>query len=41
MTDAQKAYLQAPADVRSWHWWQIGQALGDVRTVQAHEVAIV
>ena len=40
MTDAQKAYLQALADVRSWHRWQIGQALGDIRTIQVHESAI-
>ncbi len=36
MTPEQLAYLQALADVRSWHRWQIGQALGDVRAVQAH-----
>ena len=40
MTADQKAYLQALADVRSWHRWQIGQALGDGRTIQAHEMAI-
>ena len=40
MTDEQKGYLQALADVRSWHRWQIGQALGDVRTMQAHESAV-
>lgn len=40
MTDAQKAYLQALADVRSWHRWQIGQSVGDARTIQAHEMAI-
>ena len=40
MTDDQKGYLQALSDVRSWHRWQIGQALGDVRTVQTHELAI-
>jgi len=26
--------------VRSWHRWQINQAPGDVRTIQAHESAI-
>ena len=40
MTPEQKAYLQALADVRSWHRWQIGQALGDVRAMQANEMAI-
>jgi hypothetical protein len=40
MTPEQKAYLQALADVRSWHRWQIGQALNDVRTIQIHESAI-
>ncbi|MGU3668204.1 hypothetical protein ACLBX9_28800 [Methylobacterium sp. A49B] len=40
MTDEQKGYLQALSDVRAWHRWQIGQALGDVRVVQAHESAI-
>ena len=40
MTDEQKGYLQALADVRSWHHWQIGQSLGEVRTMQAHEVSI-
>lgn len=40
MTPEQKAYLQALADVRSWHRWQIGQALKDVRTIQIHESAI-
>ncbi|WP_345819952.1 hypothetical protein ABC766_27360 [Methylobacterium fujisawaense] len=40
MSDEQKAYLQALVDVRSWHRWQIGQAVGDVRTIQAHEMAI-
>ncbi|MCJ2084852.1 hypothetical protein MKK88_02440 [Methylobacterium sp. E-005] len=40
MTEAQKAYLQALADVRSWHRWQIGQSIGDARTMQAHELAI-
>ncbi|MCJ2098915.1 hypothetical protein [Methylobacterium sp. E-046] len=40
MTDAQKAYIQALSDVRSWHRWQISQSLGDVRTMEAHETAI-
>lgn len=40
MTDEQKGYLQALADVRSWHRRQINQAIGDVRTMQAHEGAI-
>ena len=40
MTDEQKGYLQALTDVRSWHRWQIGQCLGDVRDMQVHEVAI-
>ena len=40
MTAEQKAYLQALADVRSWHRWQIGQSVGDVRVMQAHESAI-
>ncbi|MBE7201826.1 MAG: hypothetical protein INR70_29040 [Parafilimonas terrae] len=40
MTPEQKAYLQALADVRSWHRWQIGQSVGDARTIQAHEMAI-
>jgi hypothetical protein len=40
MTDAQKAYIQALSDVRSYHRWQIGQALGDMRTIQTHESAI-
>jgi|GEM_PF-2730235 len=40
MTDAQKAYLQALVDVRSWHRWQIGQSVGDARTMQAHEMAV-
>ena len=26
--------------MRSWHRWQMGQALGDVRTIQMHESAI-
>lgn len=40
MTPEQKAYLQALADVRSWHRWQISQSIGDVRAMQAHEMAI-
>jgi hypothetical protein len=40
VTDEQKGYLQALADVRSWHRWQIGLALGDVRAMQAHESAV-
>ncbi|QGY02374.1 hypothetical protein MMSR116_11185 [Methylobacterium mesophilicum SR1.6/6] len=40
MTDEQKGYLQALSDVRAWHRWQIGQALGDVRATLAHESAI-
>jgi hypothetical protein len=40
VTDEQKGYLQALSDVRSWHGWQIGQCLGDVRALQAHEQAI-
>jgi len=40
MTAEQKACLQALADVRSWHRWQIGQSVGDVRAMQAHEMAI-
>ena len=40
MTDEQKGYLQALFDLRSWHRWQIGQSLGDVRTMQANEDAI-
>lgn len=40
MTDEQKGYLQALSDLRSWHRWQIGQALGDVRAMQSHEIAI-
>lgn len=40
MTTEQQAYLQALADVRSWHRWQIGQALGNMRLIQAHESAI-
>ena len=40
MTAEQKAYLQALADVRSWHRWQIGQSVGDARAMQAHESAI-
>lgn len=40
MTDEQKGYLQALSDLRFWHRWQIGQALGDVRVMQAHEDAI-
>lgn len=40
MTPEQKAYLQALADVRSWHRWQIGQSVGDVRAMEAHEMAI-
>ena len=40
MTAEQKAYLQALADVRSWHRWQIGQSVGDVRTIHVHESAI-
>ena len=40
MTPEQRAYLEAPADVRSWHRWQVGQALSDVRTAQVHESAI-
>jgi hypothetical protein len=39
VTDEQKGYLQALTDVRSWHRWQISQSLGDVRTMQAHELA--
>jgi hypothetical protein len=40
VTDEQKGYLQALSDLRSWHRWQIGQALSDVRAIQAHETAI-
>ncbi|MCJ2097683.1 hypothetical protein [Methylobacterium sp. E-046] len=40
MTDEQRGYLQALSDVRSWHRWQISQSLGDVRTMEAHEMAI-
>ena len=40
MTDEQKGYLQALSDLRSWHRWQIGQALGDVRAMQPHETDI-
>ncbi|MCJ2089916.1 hypothetical protein MKK88_28590 [Methylobacterium sp. E-005] len=40
MTPEQRAYLQALSDVRSWHRWQIGQSVGDARTMQAHEMAI-
>ena len=40
MTDEQKGYLQALADLRSWHRWQIEQALGDVRAMRPHETAI-
>ena len=40
MTDEQKGYLQALSDVRSWHRWQIGQSLGGVRTMEAHESAV-
>lgn len=40
MSPEQKAYLQALSDVRSWHRWQIGQAIGDVRVMQVHESAI-
>lgn len=28
------------SDVRSWHRWQIGQCLGDVRSMETHELAI-
>ena len=40
MTAEQKAYLKALADVRSWHRWQIGQRVSDVRAIQAHEISI-
>ncbi|MFB0490168.1 hypothetical protein ABIE45_002754 [Methylobacterium sp. OAE515] len=40
MTDEQKGYLQALADVRSWHRRQIAQALSDVRAALVHEQAI-
>ncbi|SFT07015.1 hypothetical protein [Methylobacterium sp. yr668] len=40
MTDEQKGYVQALSDLRSWHRWQIGQAIGDVRAMQTHEDAI-
>ena len=40
MTDEQKGYLQALSDLRSWHRWQTGQALSDIRAVQAHETAV-
>ncbi|MCJ2015828.1 hypothetical protein MKK84_00035 [Methylobacterium sp. E-065] len=40
MTPEQQAYIQALSDVRSYHRWQIGQALGDMRTIQVHESAI-
>ncbi|WP_267425999.1 hypothetical protein [Methylobacterium sp. GC_Met_2] len=40
MTAEQQAYIQALSDVRSYHRWQIGQALGDMRTIQVHESAI-
>ena len=40
MTDEQKSYLQALSNRRSWHCWQIGQALGDTRLIQARESAI-
>ena len=31
MTDAQKAYLHALADMRSWHRWQIAVARSAIR----------
>ncbi len=40
MTPEQRAYLQALSDVRSWHRWQMGQSVGDVRAMEAHEFAI-
>lgn len=40
MTAEQKAYLQALADVRAWHRWELAQCLGDVRAMDAHEKAI-
>jgi hypothetical protein len=40
MTDEQKGYLQALADVRSWHRWELAQCLGDVRRMEVHEKAI-
>jgi len=40
VTDEQKGYLQALSDLRSWHRWQIGQSIGDVRTMEAREDAI-
>ncbi|WP_267424341.1 hypothetical protein [Methylobacterium sp. GC_Met_2] len=40
MTSEHEAYIQALSDVRSWHRWQIGQTLGDMRTVLVHESAI-
>lgn len=40
VTDEQRSYLQALSDVRAWHRWKIGQSIGDVRTMQAHEEAI-
>lgn len=32
--------LQALADVRSWHRWQIRRSVGDGRAMRAHETAI-
>ena len=40
MIDEQKGHLQALSDLRSWHRWQIGQALGDVRRMEPHESAV-
>jgi hypothetical protein len=40
VTDEQKGYLQTPSDLRSWHRWQIGQALSDIRAAQVHKNAI-
>ncbi|MBP1183032.1 hypothetical protein [Methylobacterium sp. PvR107] len=40
MTAEAESDLQALAVMRAWHRWQIGQALSDIRTIQAHEQAI-
>ena len=37
MTNAQKGYLQALSDVRSWHRRQIRSSRGNVGTMRAHE----
>ncbi|MFB0491341.1 hypothetical protein ABIE45_003927 [Methylobacterium sp. OAE515] len=32
--------MQALSNLRSWHRWQIAQALSDIRAIQVHESAI-